>query len=388
MYVAHCRVQGLFGPDEERLADFIATVAGAALENADGFQQLQQLNETLELRVTERTTAAESRARELAVANRDLERTAKELSHANLQLSLEIGERRRTEAELQTVHRQFVEAARRAGMAEVATGVLHNVGNVLNSVNVSTTLVGDRLRKSKLAELTRVLNLMDQHAADLGDYLTRNEQGKRLPGFLRLVADHLNRDQAALLEELDSLTKNVNHIKTIVAMQQSYAGASGVVEPASLAELIDDALRLDATSFERNHVQVVRDYADVPNVQMDKQKVLQILVNLLTNAKDSLLESSPDARRMTIRIRVDGQSQPPRVVIEVTDNGVGIPREHLKRVFSHGFTTKKHGHGFGLHSSANAAKELGGTITVYSDGPGRGAIFTVTLPFKPIEVPK
>ena len=292
-YVAHYQVQGLFGPDEERLADFIATIAGAALENAEGFQQLQQLNETLERRVAERTAAAESRAQELAVANRDLELAAKELSHANRQLSNEVGERKRAETELQAVHQQFVTAARKAGMAEVATGVLHNVGNVLNSVNVSATLVADRLRNSKLLELTRTLDLMDQHRADLGDYLTQDERGKRVPGFLRLVADHMNRDHAAILDELGSLTKNVDHIKTIVAMQQSYAGTAGLVEPVSLAELVDDALRLNASSFDRHHIELVRDYAKIPNVRIEKQKLLQILVNLMSNAKDALLEAPP-----------------------------------------------------------------------------------------------
>ncbi len=328
-------------------------------------RELQQAHNQLEMRVEERT---------------------RELSQANLQLSSEIGERKRAEAELEAVHQQLLDAARKAGMAEVATGVLHNVGNVLNSINVSATLVADRLRNSKLFELTRALDLMNQHTATLGSFLTEDERGKRVPGFLRLVATHMNRDHATILDELNSLTKNVDHIKTIVAMQQSYAGAAGVMELVSLAELVDDALRLNASSFDKYHIELIRDYADIPEVRMKKQKLLQILMNVMTNAKDSLLESTSEDRRLIVRIRVDEEPDPPRVLIEVLDNGVGIPRENLNRVFSHGFTTKRNGHGFGLHSSANAAKELGGTITAHSDGPGRGALFTVELPFKPVEV--
>jgi C4-dicarboxylate-specific signal transduction histidine kinase len=328
-------------------------------------RKLQQAHNELETRVVDRT---------------------RELSQANLQLSNEIGERKRTEAELETVHQQLVDAARKAGMAEVATGVLHNVGNVLNSINVSATLVADGLRNSKLFELTRALDLMNEHQADLGAYLAHDDRGKRVPGFLRLAATHMSRDHGVILDELNSLTKNVDHVKTIVAMQQSYAGAAGVVESVSLAELTDDALRLNASSLSKYHIEFVRDYARISEVRMEKQKVLQILMNLMTNAKDSLLESVSDERRLTVRIHVDEQPAQPKVLIEVSDNGVGIPKENLTRVFSHGFTTKRHGHGFGLHSSANAAKELGGTLTAHSDGPGHGALFILELPFRPIEV--
>ena len=247
-------------------------------------------------------------------------------------------------------------------------------------------MIADRLRNSKLVELTRALDLMNQHAAELGKYLTQDERGRRVPGFLGLVATHMNRDHGVILEELDSLTKNVDHVKTIIGMQQSYAGAAGVIESVSLAELVDDALRLNASSFDKYHIELVRDYADMPNVRMEKQKLLQVLMNVMTNAKDALLESTSEDRRLTARIRIDRRSDEPRVMIEVLDNGVGIPKENLTRVFSHGFTTKRHGHGFGLHSSANAAKELGGTLTAHSDGPGRGALFIVNLPYRPVEV--
>lgn len=328
-------------------------------------RELQQAHDQLEIRVEERT---------------------RELSHANLQLTNEIGERKRAENELETVHQQLVEAARKAGMAEVATGVLHNVGNVLNSMNVSATLVADRLRNSKLFELSRALDLMSEHGSDLGAYLTQDERGKRIPGFLRMVAAHVDRDHEMILDELHSLTKNVDHVKTIIAMQQSYAGAAGLVESVSVAELLDDAIRLNASSFEKYHIRVVREYAEIPEVRIEKQKLLQILMNLMTNAKDALLESVSEERRITVRLRVDEECRPPRIVIEVEDTGVGISKENLTRVFSHGFTTKRHGHGFGLHSSANAAKELGGLVTAQSEGPGCGAMFSVELPFKPVKV--
>lgn len=185
---------------------------------------------------------------------------------------------------------------------------------------------------------------------------------------------------------MQSLAKNVNHIKTIVSMQQSYAGTAGVEETVVLADLMEDAMMLNASSLGKHEIEVIRDYIPFPPVQIQKQKVLQILVNLIRNARDALVDSGAKDRRLTLRIRIG--DEPDKIVeIDVIDNGVGIREENLTKIFSHGFTTKKHGHGFGLHSSANAAQELGGKLTAYSDGPGQGAVFTLELPFKPVEVP-
>jgi C4-dicarboxylate-specific signal transduction histidine kinase len=328
--------------------------------------ELREAHAHLEIRVAERT-------RQLSDANRELQR--------------EVLERQRAEEKLREAHAQVVDLARRAGMAEVATGVLHNVGNVLNSVNVSATLVADRLRNSRLADLARALDLIDEHEPDLGRYLLEDERGRHVRPFLRLVAEHLARERSELVEELHTLAKNVDHIKTIVAMQQSYAGAAGLVESISLAELLDDALKLNRSSLEKYAIRVVREYDETPPVRVEKQKLLSILVNLVTNAKDSLASSGRAERLLTARIRVRRAGDDPRVAVEIADNGVGILPENLTRIFSHGFTTKPLGHGFGLHSSANSARELGGSLVAASDGPGQGAVFTLDLPFHPAETP-
>jgi signal transduction histidine kinase len=330
-----------------------------------GKRQLQAAHDQLEARVEERT---------------------RQLSEANRGLGREIAERRRAEQQLAEVHHQLVDAARRAGMAEIATGVLHNVGNVLNSVNVSATLVSDRLRNSKIADLHRAVALFDDHAADLARFISEDRRGKQLPGFLRLLADHLAGNRDFMTEELQSLTRHIDHIKTIVAMQQSYAGVAGVIEAVALPQLLDDAIKLNSASLAKYDIEVVREYEDLPPIRVDKQRVLQILVNLVTNAKEALIESGAAEPCLTARIAVRSSGDKSKLLIEVCDNGVGIAAENLVRIFSHGFTTKKHGHGFGLHSSANAAKELGGTLTARSAGHNRGAAFTLELPFEPVEV--
>jgi signal transduction histidine kinase len=312
-----------------------------------------------------------------------VERRTSQLSLANEELKREVTERLRAEKELEDAHQQLMTSARRAGMAEIATGVLHNVGNVLNSINVSTTLATDRLRQSKVNDLTRAANLIEQHADDLATYITSDPKGRRLPAFLSLLATHLADERADILRELELLTSKVDHVKTIVSTQQSYAGVSGLTETVDIATLLDDAMKLNSASLDRHGITVSRQFDDIPPVRLDKQKSLQILINLIKNAKDACAESGRQDRKLLVRTSLaDGKT----VQIHFIDNGVGIPRENLTRIFSHGFTTKKTGHGFGLHSCANAAQELGGSLLAYSDGPGRGATFVLELPYEPAEV--
>ena len=294
----------------------------------------------------------------------------------------DITERKRAEAKLENLHRQLLDSSRQAGMAEVATNVLHNVGNVLNSVNVSFAVVSDRVRKSRISNLAKAAGLLQEHQDDLAAFLSSDPKGTQLPGYLINLAQHLTEEQAEILKELQSLSSNIEHIKEIVAMQQSYSKVSGVVESLPVVELVEDALRMNAAALARHEVQVVREYAETPPVSVERHKVLQILVNLIRNAKYALDEGGQPDKRLTLRVAKNGSDF---VHVSVIDNGVGIPPDNLTRVFEHGFTTRKEGHGFGLHSGALAARELGGTLTVYSDGVGKGATFTLTLPCPPKE---
>ena len=288
----------------------------------------------------------------------------------------DITERKRAETELRDIHRQLVETSRHAGMAEVATGVLHNVGNVLNSVNVSATLVTDLLAASKTSNLSKIATMLQEQNGHVVDFLARDPKGRRIPGYLITLASDLATEQHGIARELGHLRQNIEHIKDIVAMQQSYATVSGVTEKIALSSLVEDALRMNAGALARHGLDVVRDYQADPVVTTERHKVLQILVNLIRNAKYACDESGRSDKRLTIRIAADADLA--RIV--VADNGVGIPPENLTRIFAHGFTTRKNGHGFGLHSGALVAGELGGSLLAHSDGPGHGATFTLELP--------
>jgi signal transduction histidine kinase len=264
-------------------------------------------------------------------------------------------------------------------MAEVATSILHNVGNVLNSVNVSCSVVSDKIRDSRIGNVTKLAALLNDHAADLPAFLS-SPKGRQLPAYLSELATHLAAERDQILLELQSLASNIDHIKEIVASQQSYARTAGLVESVLLPDLVEDALAMHKGALGRHSVKVFREYNDTPPLLVDKHKVLQILINLLHNSKYAVDEGAPPEKRVTVRIEKNGGNT---VRVSVIDNGVGIPKEHLSRIFEHGFTTRKGGHGFGLHSGALTARELGGTLTAYSDGLGRGAKFVLELPVEP-----
>ena len=289
----------------------------------------------------------------------------------------DITARKQAEAQMAELNQQLLEASRQAGMAEVATGVLHNVGNVLNSINVSATLVNDHLRQSKLANLVKSAALLREHKDDLAGFLMTDPKGKVLPGYLIHLAEHLTAEQAVLSKELVSVTKNVEHIKAIVALQQGYAKVPSLLQSVALDVLLQDALQINAAAFQRCEVQVTRQIEPAPPVFADKHKVLQILVNLLRNAREAMAAVPAGQRCLRVGIARQGADQ---VKVTVHDNGVGIAPENLARIFNHGFTTKPEGHGFGLHSGAIAAQEMGGSLTAQSEGEGRGATFTLELP--------
>ena len=310
----------------------------------------------------------------------ELKQKIDEQHQTQLKLEAEIAERRRVEIQMEETHKELLVTSRQAGMAEVATSVLHNVGNVLNSVNVSASLVTDEVRRSKIVNIARAAEMMREHAGDLADFLTRDPKGKQLPQYFGQLAQHLSNEQAAILQELESLRKNVEHIKGIVAMQQSYAKVLGVAEEVLPTDLVEDAMRMNEEALRRHDVKVLRQYEPrTPIVTVDKHKMLLILVNLIRNGKIACAEAGQPGRVITLRVANDQG----RLQISVADNGVGIAPENLTRIFNHGFTTRKDGHGFGLHSGALAAREMGGTLSAQSDGLGQGATFTLEIPVKP-----
>ncbi|WP_288077598.1 DAHL domain-containing protein [Pseudomonas sp.] len=303
-----------------------------------------------------------------------INRVNRALHTANASLEQRVEKRTR---QLRDAQSELLDSARQAGMAEIATNVLHNVGNVLNSVNISADLVARKLRTSKALGLGKAMQLINEHPDDLGTYLREDEKGKLLPGYLNQLVEAIAVEQQGLTDELAQLSKSVDHIKDIVSTQQSYAGVSSVLEPLQVSALMDDALRMNSGALNRHHVTVVKEYADVPQIMADKHRLLLIMVNLISNAKYAMSNLTDRPRQITLSIQTVEDNI---LQISVKDEGEGIPAENMTRIFTHGFTTRKEGHGFGLHSCALAAIEMNGRLTAYSDGPGKGALFTLQIP--------
>jgi signal transduction histidine kinase len=275
---------------------------------------------------------------------------------------------------------QVIQTARKAGMSEIATGVLHDVGNVLNSVNVAANLATKRTEDLAVADLEMLVGVLQQHERDLAEFVDRDPRGKHLIPLLKELSTSLGAQRRSIQEELQSLNQGIEHIAELVRAQQSFAGTKGVFERASLEEQVEAAVSICRQALEANpELEIVRAYEPLPPVLLDRHKSMEILVNLIQNAGQALAERGGPGQRLELRIQRHGEGT---ARVEVRDNGVGIAPENLTRVFQHGFTTKKGGHGFGLHVCANAATEMGAKLHAHSDGPGRGASFYLDIPLQ------
>ena len=287
----------------------------------------------------------------------------------------DITSEKHNQAEKEELTRQMVDMSRQAGMSEIASGVLHNVGNGLNSVNVSAGLLQIELSKDPhLRKLQKAVSILDENEHDLATFFSANQKGQLFPRVLRELSNRMARQRDWFNEELRSLIDSIDHIKKIVSAQQTYATSCGVTESVRVHDLIDDATKI--SGVRSSGIEIIQDTTtECGSVVVDRHKVLQILVNLLSNAKQAVTASSSDESWIQITSSVEADM----LSIEVTDSGIGITKENLEKVFSHGFTTRKEGHGFGLHHSIISAEELGGKLTARSDGPGTGATFALIV---------
>ncbi|KTD32323.1 Two-component sensor histidine kinase [Legionella moravica] len=279
--------------------------------------------------------------------------------------------------QIQELNQQISSTARRAGMAEVAAIILHNIGNILNSSNVSITLVKNRLCQQYKHKLLKVLEMILQHENDLVAYLSYDEKGKLVPTYIVSLSKLILEDYKKNLSEVNNLMNDLKHISQIVDMQKSVSGTSSLSEKVYLPEVIDMALNMSMTSPITESIEIVKEFEECPLVDTDKSKLLQILVNIIQNARDAVLHSQlTHYKEIILGIKKTDDV----VYISVQDNGIGINPDNINRIFSFGFTTKVNGHGFGLHGAALSAREMGGSLQVESAGEGLGAQFILSLP--------
>ncbi len=302
----------------------------------------------------------------------------KKLKEANESLEHKVVER--TE-ELKELNSKIADIARSAGMAEVASGVLHNVGNVLNSINVSSAVLKEQIRNCKSRNIEKMAQLLSEHKDDICQFLTSDEKGQFVIPYIEKLAEEIGAEQEMQIEELDSLTDNINHIKAIVSMQQSYAGGMGMMDSVSARSIFEDAIKINKSSIENNRIELQRHYEIDPMIYVDKHKMVQVLVNFISNARHAVMHNEIDKRRIEVGVRPIASGN--EVEFYVLDTGVGIEQEDMSHLFEFGYRKRPGGHGYGLHHSALMAKEMQGEISVESEGLNQGARFALTVPVSP-----
>lgn len=277
----------------------------------------------------------------------------------------------------EAINQQQFEKARQLGMAEISASVLHSVGNVLNSVNVSVETIAEKNSTSQLTGLKKLSTLLKEHKDDLGEFVTRDPRGLKALDFLDKLASYWEEEQQWIHKEIGTLIKNIQLIKDTISTQQSLSKTMEMIQIVSIDELLDEALLITGLNMKKE-ISIEKHYEKVDAVLMDKVKFLQILVNLLANAKESLMESTNQNKHLIVKLSVIKGNT---ILIEISENGIGILPENINKIFNYGFTTKQSGHGFGLHTSAITANQLGGEILVKSEGFEKGATFSLYIPY-------
>lgn len=340
-----------------------------------GISLLLKANSKIKTELAERIAAQ----RELTKAHEGLENRVKERT---LELSREVLNRKQAQEELARLNTYIAEVSHRAGMAEVANSVIHNVGNALNSINVAVSTINSEIKSTPLGSLPKIANMLKEHEANLAQFLNQDEKGKKLPKLLEMLSEQWKLENATLISETRQLQESVAHIREIVSRQQSLSGKLGIDENINISDLINNCLSFYVTNFK--NAKIIVSMNNEPGLEWsgDRSKITQILLNLIMNSEESLIAS--DNQPKTLKI-TSFNNKNDGIQIEVADNGTGIEPEVLNKLFSYGFTTKPFGHGLGLHASAIAANEMGGTLQAFSSGKDKGATFILTLPKQPIK---
>ncbi len=355
LYLENNLTTKAFNDQRVKTLGILLAQAAFCLEHSRLYTETLALNKALKREIDDRKGAEEA----VRQMNVDLERRVRE----------------RTE-QLERSQQELLERAHAAGMADIATSVLHNVGNILSSITTSSQLIRSSIEAPTMAAFSRANGLLSDNLDNLITFMEPEAKGPKLMQFYLELEKLFQRDYSKIQENLGSLMSKVDSIRDVIMAQQSFAAAGFRTEPMLLSNVVDDAISILDNSLSRHEIQLVKRYRPVPPVTVQKAKLTHTIINILRNAKEAMLKVAAGEKCITIEIDWDGTWS----YLRISDVGCGIAPENLDKVFTHGFTTKKNGHGFGLHSCANAMTEMGGCLRAVSSGPGRGATFVLQFP--------
>jgi len=271
---------------------------------------------------------------------------------------------------------QLVDQSFQAGFAELANGVLHNLGNAMTPMSVRLANLTERLRAAPIADA-------EQAVAELKEGTPDAARGADLEEFLRLACKQLAATVRSAQEDVATITRQASLIQTTLAEQMRSARNEHVIESVRLTELLAQSLEIVPDTC-RSRLAIAADETvrRVGVVRVARTVLRLILQNLIINAADAVRDAGKDKGTLRVSAEIVHEADRRQLHLQCIDDGVGIAAENLERVFEKGFTTKspETNHGIGLHWCANAIGALGGQIWAASDGPGRGAALHLLVP--------
>lgn len=286
-------------------------------------------------------------------------------------------EHARLREELARSQQQLLDNAHRSGMAEIAGGILHNIGNNLNSLNISLDLMQSTVEQSKLHGLAKANRILE----DASDQLAAHPKGSDLLAYYQGLEGFFNAEQETLQEELAKVREKINHIRQDVQEQSRYAHGDLFLEEVDISRIVKDAVSMHEGRIEKHNIQVDTLFNKLPRCRVVRIKAIQILSNLIKNGIEALCERE-SRRVLTITTRALDSDH---FLVDISNNGPSIPENILGKIFNYGFTTHKGAGGMGLHAAANAASQMGGALKAANMECDRGCSFTLTMPFQPCE---
>lgn len=314
--------------------------------------------------------------RKVVSVRQEIEELKEENKRLNEELSRKMDEIESIIEQLKKAEAELVEKSQKAGMAEIAAGVLHNVANVLSSVNSSNSFIMDTAKNSKVEGLIKANELLRDHIDHLDQFIFKDPRGKKLLDYYLKLEEPLRKEREDIVSQSERLDQKISIINDVITAQQSHAGSFKNTTETSLTEIVEDTLSLQDDLVDQYKLNITKELKAETPVIAQRSKLIHVLVNFIKNAGESMENNHPEDKNLVIKSWEDFY----KVYLSISDNGKGIKGENLDKIFSHKYTTKKKGHGFGLHSSANYMKEMGGKIEVQSEGKGKGTTFTLVFP--------
>ena len=276
------------------------------------------------------------------------------------------------------------------GRLEIVDTILHNIGNAINSVSVGIETIHHQIKNDKLTpRLTALAKALEENKENFSDYIKNDPQGQKVLPFILTLAADFNIVKYQWEETVERIRNRTGHIVDIIRMQNTYHGASTTRKDINLEAAILDAIRILQESIDKRQIQIKVDCDNAPeDIRIQESQFHQMLVNIIKNsveAVDELAQLGERNNNEAPRIEIRSHIQDNSLNIDITDNGIGIEPQDLEKIFSAGFTSKEHGSGLGLHSSANFVIGSGGEIQACSDGIGTGATIRIILRLSSIQ---